>query len=81
MAKLKMLQVEESTHKQTKKQAEKLGISIKDYIQTLIDADDALKVEKYVCKEFDLKFADERLDKSVKQHKNGRTFIITIRDK
>ena len=39
MKKLKMLQVEENTHKQAKKQAKKNKLSIKAYIQKLLDGD------------------------------------------
>ena len=81
MATLKMLQVESKTHTQVKKQAHDLNMSIKGYIQMLIDSDTSSKIETYECKEFELKYSNERFDNKVKQPKNGKTFLITVRDK
>jgi len=39
MEELKMLQVRESTHKQAKEQAKLAGVSIRAYIQILLDKD------------------------------------------
>jgi len=39
MTNLKMLQVEDTTHKQAKTQAKKNKLSIKAYIQKLLDGD------------------------------------------
>ena len=38
MRKLKMLQVEDRTHKQVAKQAKQAGLSIKAYVQLMADA-------------------------------------------
>lgn len=81
MAKLKMIQVEAKTHTQAKKQADKKDMSLKEYVQYLLDSDDATNVEKYECNKFDLKMEDDKVKKNIKQDENGKTFEIIVKDK